>query len=60
MRPDILAELLAGMVDEACAVRYLRGRSWPEDVLVDNIVTVWGRAVGYLSNDVPVTENLAD
>jgi AcrR family transcriptional regulator len=55
MRPEILAELLAGMVDEACAVRYLRGRSWPEDQLVDHIVTVWGRAVGYLSNDAPAS-----
>lgn len=54
MRPAILAELLAGMLYEACTVRYLRGRSWPEDQLVDHIATVWGRAVGYLSNDVPV------
>lgn len=53
MQPEILAELLAGMVDEACTARFLRGRSWPQDVLVDNIVTVWGRAVGYLSNGVP-------
>jgi len=53
MQPVILAELLAGMVDEACAVRYLRGRSWPEAELVDHIVTLWGRAVGYLSNGAP-------
>lgn len=55
MQPVILAELLAGMVDEACALRYLRGRSWPEPELVDHIVTVWGRAVGYLSNGAPAT-----
>jgi AcrR family transcriptional regulator len=53
MQPDIVAELLAGMVDEACTARFLRGRSWPQDVLVDQIVTVWGRAVGYLSNGAP-------
>jgi AcrR family transcriptional regulator len=51
MQPAILAELLAGMVDEACAVRYLRGRTWPEDDLVEHITIVWGRAVGYLSSD---------
>lgn len=55
MRPVLLAELLAGMVDEACAVRFLRGRSWPQDELVDHIVTVWGRAVGYLSNGAPAS-----
>ena len=55
MQPVILAELLAGMVDEACALRYLRGRSWPEAELVEHIVTVWGRAVGYLSNGAPAT-----
>ncbi|SNR53468.1 TetR/AcrR family transcriptional regulator [Blastococcus mobilis] len=53
MEPEIVAELLAGMVDEACTARFLRGRTWPQDVMVDNIVTVWGRAVGYLSNGVP-------
>ncbi|SFE38924.1 TetR/AcrR family transcriptional regulator [Blastococcus tunisiensis] len=53
MQPGIVAELLAGMVDEACTARFLRGRSWPQDVLVDHIVTVWGRTVGYLSNGVP-------
>jgi AcrR family transcriptional regulator len=50
MRTDIMAELLAGMVDEACSVRFLRGRSWPRDELVDHIVTIWGRAVGYTSS----------
>lgn len=47
MRTEIVAELLAGMVDEACSVRFLRGRSWPRHELVDHIVTIWGRAVGY-------------
>jgi AcrR family transcriptional regulator len=49
MRTDIMAELLAGMVDEACSVRFLRGRSWPREELVDHIVTIWGRTVGYTS-----------
>lgn len=55
MQAVILAELLAGMVDEACAALFLRGRSWREEDLVDHIVTVWGRAVGYLSNGAPAT-----
>lgn len=54
MQAVIVAELLAGMVDEACAALFLRGRSWSEEDLVDHIVTVWGRAVGYLSNGAPV------
>lgn len=53
MRTDIVAELLAGMVDEACSVRFLRGRSWPRHELVDHIVTIWGRAVGYSAAPVP-------
>lgn len=50
---EILAELLAGMVDEACAVRYLHGRSWPEEEMVNHIVTVWGRAIGYDTAAIP-------
>lgn len=49
MRTEIMAELLAGMVDEGCSARFLRGRSWPREELVDHIVTIWGRAVGYTS-----------
>jgi AcrR family transcriptional regulator len=53
MNTEIVAELLAGMVDEACSVRFLRGRSWPREELVDHLVTIWGRAVGYVPNGVP-------
>ena len=53
MQTEIVAELLAGMVDEACSIRFLRGRSWPREELVDHIVTIWGRAVGYVSNGAP-------
>lgn len=48
LRTDIIAELLAGMVDEICSIRFLRGRDWSREELVGHIVTVWGRAVGYI------------
>lgn len=48
MRTDIVAELLAAMVDEICSIRFLRGRDWSREELVAHIVTVWGRAVGYI------------
>lgn len=48
MRTDIVAELLAAMVDEICSVRFLRERDWSREELVEHIVTVWGRAVGYV------------
>lgn len=52
---ELMAELLAGMVDQACAARYLHGRSWSEEEMVDHIVTVWGRSIGYLipNNEAP-------
>lgn len=50
MRTDILAEMLAAMVDEICSVRFMLGRTWDTDELVEHITIVWGRAVGYLPN----------
>lgn len=47
MRTDILAELLAGMVDDICAMTFIHGRDLDVEDLVDHITTVWARAVGY-------------
>jgi AcrR family transcriptional regulator len=48
MRTDILAELLAGMVDDICATTFLHGRDLDLAEVVDHITTVWARAVGYV------------
>lgn len=47
MRTEILAELLAGMVDDVCATTFIDKRPFKIDEVVDHITIVWARAAGY-------------
>jgi AcrR family transcriptional regulator len=45
---DVLANILAGMLEAACRVNFREGPRQDVDVLTDHIATVWGRALGYI------------
>jgi AcrR family transcriptional regulator len=47
LRVDVVAELLAAMVDEIAVVNFLQGRGFDLDLLVDTITQAWARIVGY-------------
>ncbi len=44
---EILAEILAAMVDEICRVSYLEGYDWNPELLARHITTVWTQGLGY-------------
>jgi AcrR family transcriptional regulator len=48
---DVLASILAGMLEAACRVNFVDGPKVSVDVLADHVATVWGRALGYISVD---------
>ena len=48
---ELLAEILAAMVDEICRVAYLEGHEWDVDVLAMHITTLWARGLGYPDRD---------
>lgn len=48
---QLLAEILAAMVDEICRVLYLEGRHWELDTVALHITTLWARGLGYPAAD---------
>ncbi|MTV26795.1 TetR/AcrR family transcriptional regulator [Nitriliruptoraceae bacterium ZYF776] len=48
---QVLAEILAAMVDEVCRVLYLEGRRWHPDTVALHITTLWARGLGYPAAD---------
>lgn len=46
---DIVAEMLGGVLQEISRVNFREYEDWPVDLLVDNIVQVWGRVLGYVA-----------
>jgi len=46
---DVLANILAGMLEAACRVNFREGLKRDVDVLTDHVATVWGRALGYVT-----------
>lgn len=48
LEPEVLAEILAGMLESTCRANFRDGRSWPEDVLAAHLTEVWKRALGYV------------
>lgn len=47
LEPDVLAEILASMLESACRSNFRGGKNWPEDVLAAHLTEVWRRALGY-------------
>lgn len=48
---EILAEVLAAMVDEISRVAYLEGHDWEPDTLALHITAVWSQGLGYPQED---------
>lgn len=48
---DVLAGILAGMLEAACRANFREGPKIEVDALATHIATIWGRALGYISVD---------
>lgn len=45
---DVLASILAGMLEAACRINFREGPRLDVDGLAQHIATIWGRALGYI------------